>query len=56
VNGECVRGFSNQQGNKSSGNQKLKAGSGLNAAPLLGGQGGTPKSSGGSGGSKGKGN
>ena len=55
VNGECVRGSSNQR-NRPLSNQKFNAGKGLNTAPLLGGQGGTTKSSGGSGGSKGKGN
>ena len=57
VNGECVRGSPNlnQKNNKSSGNQKLKAGPGVNTAPLLGGigQGSNAKPSGGGGKSKG---
>ena len=59
VNGECVRGSQNlnQKTNKPSDVQKLKAGQGVNTAPLVNaiGQGSTTKSSGGSGGSKGKG-
>ena len=57
VNGECVRRSPNVNQKNNKGDQKIKAGQGLNNSRLLGGsgQGGTPKSSGGSG-SKGKGN
>jgi hypothetical protein len=60
VDGECVRGLSNQQKNKPSGNKKEKAGPGINPNSGLTGFGnrstGSGKSGGGSGGSKGKGN
>ena len=60
VDGECVRGLPKQQKNKLPGNQKEKAGPGINPNPGLTGVGnrsiGSGKSGGSSGGSKGKGN